>query len=262
MPDVQPYQHPAFPQPADPNVRLWRYIDWFKFEWLVRYSRLYMPSVNDFPDKLEGTAPQGEVDWWERSIRNAPSPEQQAIIASNQEKILRFAKMFRPHYYVCCWHMNSAENPRMWHEYTKGPPSVAIRTTLSKLRQTLRAYVEIGVVRYIDYGTDRLPEALNMFEYIMHKNAGPFAFEQELRAVALHPIEADVAAYRYFSEHFFEREEQPASKVFAPPVNLATLLDCVVLHPKSTLDHQARAAALCTEHGLPPPVRSIAAVAP
>lgn len=100
MPDVQPHQHPAFPQPADRNVRLWRYMEWFKFEWLVKCSRLYMPSVNDFPDKLEGTAPQGEMDWWEGNIKKATIEGQRDVIRSNRKKIARFAEMFRPHYYA------------------------------------------------------------------------------------------------------------------------------------------------------------------
>lgn len=259
MPGTEPYQHPSFSQPADTKVALWRYLDWFKFKWLVESSRLYMPSVKDFPDQLEGTAPQGEVDWWESSVRAASSPEQRDIIIMNRDKMLAFTKMFRPHYYVSCWHMNDAENTRMWHEYTQGPTSVAIRTTLPKLRQALPRYVEIGVVHYIDYQTDRLRETLNMFEYVMHKNAGPFAFEQELRAVALHPHEANVANHKHFTDNLYECEGQPTSRVFAPPIDLPLFIDAVVLHPASSDAHEVAVRTMCAEHRLPQPLHSVCA---
>lgn len=156
-----------------------------------------------------------------------------------------------------CWHMNAAENLRMWQEYAKAPPAVAIVTTYRKLRQALPAYIEMGVVRYIDYTVDRFP-TLNMFEYIMHKNAASFAFEQEVRAIAFPPVEADGAAYQHFNENLFAREDRPASRVLAPPVNISALTDCVVLHPESTVRQEQQAKALCIANGIPCPIRSTA----
>jgi hypothetical protein len=40
----QQYVHPAFPQPDDPSVVIWRYVDASKFEWLVNCGRLFMPA--------------------------------------------------------------------------------------------------------------------------------------------------------------------------------------------------------------------------
>ena len=149
------YQHPAFPQPHHPDVALWRYLDYSKFEWLLESKRLFMPSAEFLGEPLEGTEPVGNSIWWREKARLAETDKQREIIQRNQEKLSAFAKAFRNHYYVSCWHMNENENNRMWHEYTKSPESVAVKTTYSELHALLPDYIEIGVVRYIDYENEK-----------------------------------------------------------------------------------------------------------
>lgn len=62
----QSYIQPAFPQPLDCSVTIWRYMDWPKFEWLVKNKRLFMPSASRLGDPFEGTTPKGELEWWKR----------------------------------------------------------------------------------------------------------------------------------------------------------------------------------------------------
>jgi len=45
----------------------------------------------------------------------------------------------------------------MWSEYSSSKDAVAIRTSYRLLRASLPAFVEIGLVRYIDYRTADLP---------------------------------------------------------------------------------------------------------
>ena len=142
----------------------------------------------------------------------------------------------------------------MWLTYTQGPPSVAIRTTYPKLRQALPSYVDIGVVRYINYKSDRLSEMPNIFEFLMNKDAEQYSFESEVRAVALKPA-ANGEAQSHFEANFFEQSEPPHSRVFTPPIDVSTLIDAVVLHPKSSANDEAIMRALCTKHHLPDPSR-------
>jgi hypothetical protein len=108
------YQHPAFPQPADPGAVLWRYMSIDKFKWLVSERRLFMPVATKLGDPFEGTTPQGELDWWRGEAERATSKEQREIIEQNRVKLSAFAKAFQGHYYVSCWHMNRYENDAMW----------------------------------------------------------------------------------------------------------------------------------------------------
>lgn len=78
------YQHPAFPQPP-PDVSLWRYLDFEKFDWLANCRRLFMPTAHFLGDPLEGTRPAGELEWWRAQEENTTSEEQRQIIEKNRE---------------------------------------------------------------------------------------------------------------------------------------------------------------------------------
>ena len=245
--------HPAFPEPATPQIKLWRYLDCFKFQWLANESRLFMPSAANLGDPLEGTHPPGYDDWWSSLVGAAQSDQERETIEHNRQLLTRFAVAFRTRYYVSCWHMNDDESLSMWQQYTRGPEAVAVQTTFARLRGALKPYVGIGMVRYIDYSIDRLP-TLNMFEYITHKNK-VFNQEAELRAVAMHPV-IEGLDQQHFREHHFQSENNRTTLVYAPPVELRDLVEKVVLHPRAADDFKVEVERLCAAAGLPPPIRS------
>jgi hypothetical protein len=249
----QEYQHPAFPQPDDPAIILWRYMDVNKFEWLVDCSRLFMPRADRLGDPFEGTTPTGDLEWWMREATSACSEKQRQIILYNRGFLSRMAQAFRDRYYVSCWHMNQHENSAMWGCYTKQPESIAIKTSYAALREEMPQFVEVGMVRYLDYATERLP-TMNMFECIMHKDTY-YDFEREVRAVAFLPVidELDGAAFR--ADHF-ESDTTPGFLVYAPPVNLARIVHGVVLHPDASPAFEAAMTRVCANNGLPLPVPS------
>jgi hypothetical protein len=141
----------------------------------------------------------------------------------------------------------------MWACYTTKPEAVSIRTTYAALRASLPNYVEMGLIRYIDYASARLP-TMNLFEYIMHKDSY-YASECEARAVASPPA-VDELGLASFLENRFESETVPGFLAFAPVVDLARFIQGVVLHPKATSAFEARITNLCLSKGLLPPERS------
>jgi hypothetical protein len=211
-----------------------------------------MSRVNQFKDPLEGKTPKGELEWWSREIAGAPTPEQKAIIEHNRKKIDAWAVGWQTGCFIGCWHMNTAESAEMWGLYTTKPESIVVRTTYEMLRACLPAYVEMGVVRYIDYAKDRLP-TMNMFEYVMHKDS-PYQIEQEVRIVGFPPVVGPTKAE--FEASLFESEKSPGVFVYAPPVDLRRLIHGVILHPKASGAYEARVADLCRIRGLPDPLRS------
>ena len=244
----QQYIHPAFPQPPDPSVAIWRYMDASKFTWLVANGRLFMPRADRLGDPFEGTTPSGELEWWKREAANADTDESRGIIEYNRSFLSRMATMLRDLYYVSCWHMSPHENHAMWRCYTTSPESVAIRTTYGALRSALPPYVEMGLVRYIDYATDRLP-TMNMFEYIMHKDIR-YAFQNEVRAVATPPAVKELGLDDFEQNHF-ESETTKGLYVYAPPVELRKLIHSVVLHPDVPDAYMESVRELCRANGLP-----------
>lgn len=68
-------QHPSFPQPNNLQIRVWRYMERYKFNWLIDEKRLYMPCATMLGDSLEGTLPLSENEWWEKRIKEANDGE-------------------------------------------------------------------------------------------------------------------------------------------------------------------------------------------
>lgn len=213
-----------------------------------------MPSAANLGDPLEGMQPEGDSNWWKTLADRSASEEERRTIEHNHELISRFAVAFRTRYYVSCWHINDAINPEMWNFYADSPNSVAIRTTVGKLRIALPTYVDIGVVRYIDYAVERLP-TLNLLEYITHKNL-LFEHERELRAVALHPV-LEGFDQQHFRMHHFEADNNPTFLIFAPPIDVAALVESVFIHPKASANFVEEVRALCQEVGLSIPYRAV-----
>lgn len=229
-------------------------MDASKFEWLVNCGRLFMPRADRLGDPLEGSTPPGEIEWWRREAANAESEETRRIIEHNRDFLSRMAKASREHfYYVSCWHLNPHENHAMWGCYTTQPESVAVRTTYAELRQTLPSYVEMGIVRYIDYATARLP-SLNMFEHIMHKDTY-YRSEQEVRAVATPPAVKELGLDD-FNSNRFESETTKGFHVYAPPVDIKKLIHGIVLHPNAPDAYVRVVRDLCAATGLPAPEAS------
>ena len=181
------------------------------------------------------------------------SNEVRAIIQHNRDFISAMARALRCQYYVGCWHMNPHENSAMWRCYSKSPNSVAVRSTYRALRAALPTYVDSGVVRYIDYATQRLPR-MNMFEYIMHKDIY-YAFEQEVRAVAFPPTVNELGLADFIS-NCFKFKSTVGFRVFAPRVQLKELIRGIVVHPEASDAFVSRVRDLTVTNCLPDPTYS------
>ena len=47
--------HPAFEKPIDESVKIWRYMDFSKFVYMLKEKALFFASPNLFDDRFEGT---------------------------------------------------------------------------------------------------------------------------------------------------------------------------------------------------------------
>jgi len=246
--------HPAFPQPDDQNASIWRYMDVEKFEWLVINRRLFMTPALHLGDPREGLTPKGEDNRLLAAIEQADSDESRRIAEHNRQLLTKMTNAFRREYYVSCWHKNECENQSMWDCYTTSSEAVAVRTKYVSLRSSLPSFVGVGEVRYIDRAVEHLSTRRNILEWIMHKDV-QFTFESEVRAVALRPLINELGA-KHFDENFIELLSSPGFYLYAPQIEVCTLLECVVLHPHASTDFEKRIIKLCESHNLTVPVRS------
>jgi hypothetical protein len=209
--------HPAFTTPVDPEIKIWRYMDFTQFVSMVEEKGLLFTRADLFDDKFEGTMSQPLYDFLERNGD-----------ARDHASLLRLTKNWS---FVSCWHMNECESSAMWKIYSSAKESVCIQSTYAKLRTVLAEDVYIGVVEYISYQHDKIP-AGNTFWPLMRKRRS-FEHEKELRAVwSAWPNEEPVAYEEgeLPQEHERMPERAPGENVWKP-VDLTALVERIFVSP-------------------------------
>src|SRR5207248_1539762 len=95
-------------------------------------------------------------------------------------------RKWRDHTAINCWHLNDHESAAMWKLYLKSDDGVAIQSTYRNLRDCFNLTEErifLGLVRYVDYERDVIPEG-TMFTPFIHKRKS-FQHENEVRALII-----------------------------------------------------------------------------
>lgn len=169
--------HPCFPQPVDNGLKVWRYMDFAKFVWLLKEKRLFMSRLDKLADPYEGSLTSRTIEGIDLWLRQRGSKDGWS----------QMSKMYRLNQattYVCCWHANEHESEAMWRLYCGHGHGIAIQTTYDQLVSAIeREYeVYVGCVKYIDYETERFPDP-NAFHPVMHKRIA-FSHEREIRLVS------------------------------------------------------------------------------
>ncbi|MCD4686652.1 MAG: hypothetical protein K8S97_12020 [Anaerolineae bacterium] len=141
-------------------------MEFAKFAAMLEYSGLFFSRINQLGDPYEGalTAPMA---------RMFAAQEPDRTVA--REGALQYVG-------VSCWHMNYHESAGMWKLYSDCDNAIAIRSTYAQLRACLDVPIMIGVVKYIDYARERMPNEGHVLDRIMHKRKS-YEHERELRAV-------------------------------------------------------------------------------
>ncbi|WP_058185502.1 hypothetical protein [Terracidiphilus gabretensis] len=174
-----PYEaHPEFETPPDDTI-LWRYLDFVKLVDLIEHRRLWFARVNTFEDPLEGTHTDAEVKY----LRALPPPSSPLSGPTLVEQYVDMTHKYRETMYVICWRAAITESIAMWDIYGKGSGVVAIKSTVGRFKETLRAHprkVFIGRVKYVEWST--VAWHLNALPMVMRKDLS-YEHEQELRGV-------------------------------------------------------------------------------
>jgi hypothetical protein len=227
---------PIFEPPDDVNVPIWRYMEFAKFVAMLEYSGVFFSRINRLGDPYEGAL---------------STPTAQMIEAQATDHIMRWREGSLKYVVVSCWHMNYHESAGMWKLYSNCDNAIAIRSTYPALRACLGGHVQVGVVKYLDYANERMPNEDQLLDAIMHKRKS-YEHERELRAVNwIAP--SDVMK----SRHEEGEDAQASSLLPAPPehgvwetLDLNCLIDRVYTSPMA--DHWLRELVqrLCARYGL------------
>jgi hypothetical protein len=226
--------HPVCITPENPDVQLWRYMDFAKFASLIDRQALFFARVQHlrYLDPFEGSYSKITLD-------HALPPALNRMLAD-----------FDRHIVVNSWHINDGESAAMWDLYLREPPGVAIRSTFRRLADSfssLKSDILIGKVRYIDHLNEAMPpgtlkEGFNGLAAYMCKRKS-FQHEAELRALAI-------------------VQEQPGNiESFLGdgglyiPVNLDGLIEEIVVSPKAPKWFLGLVVSVAKQYKLEKPVR-------
>lgn len=118
--------YPGSQLPLNRQQTVIRYMDWTKFQYLVRHRSLYLTRLDRFTDEKEGTFPSFQIiehdQWLERYDHGHIAREERAQREANKKQL-----------YVSCWCLCEFDQHLMWAAYAPNPESVAILTTVERL---------------------------------------------------------------------------------------------------------------------------------
>lgn len=150
--------------------------------------------------------------------------------------------------FVNCWHMNEYESAAMWRFYGE---QLAVQTTFGRLTQAfVKDDIYAGLVRYIDYSTERihLPESLSEFRLALTKHKS-FEYEKEIRIVLPeYPKESLIIEAGDLDNVI--NNYQYSGKGVSVPVDVSQLIEAVYVSPKLPSWHSALLRNLMDQYGL------------
>ncbi len=162
-----------FEKPS-PETKIWRYMDFTKFVYMLEKGGLFFPCIDSFNDPFEGSYSRGNIS--KRKFIFSRAKESNEI-----DDLINEIKTIRPFIHASCWHMNDFESAGMWKLYSKTNESICIQTQFSRLEKALPVNINFGKVKYIDYDKDWISES-NIFYPFIYKRRS-FEHERELRAI-------------------------------------------------------------------------------
>jgi hypothetical protein len=224
------------PYPPDETQLIWRYMDFTKFVDLLERRALFFARVSALDDPFEGSFPIGQtvLERLKGAFGLAGfAPDAEVRIGPDLDDAWKTMRYWAS---VNCWHASDYESAAMWKLYAPTSAAVAIRSTVARFRSAVgpapalptgfggTSRVFLGVVEYIDYAKDRIPDG--SFAAQFYRKRRSFEHEREFRAMVLQfPRSADGQRVDY--------ERRPDDAGIYIPADLAELVDGVSIAPQA-----------------------------
>ena len=168
------------------SIKIWRYMDSTKFVNLLDTESLFFCRADKFDDKWEGTFPKKMIDKFSLDKKNIKSDD------GNEYSWCEWQiKKEAPSHLINCWYMNDHESDAMWKLYSSNKQSIAIQSTIGRLKGCFKKTAEgiwIGEVEYVDFKNWEPSNRIfnigdaNTLKAFFLKRKG-FEHEREIRAI-------------------------------------------------------------------------------
>lgn len=152
-------------------------MDFTKFVSILDRQELFFVRSDKLNDGHEGS-------YSYFNIKNRPNVYKGKGSEKLLELIPEIGKNFRKFTFINSWHLNPYESAAMWNLYAKDDEGIAIQTTYKNLKECFNNSddnIFIGVVSYIDYDGEWMPEGYSFYPYLYKRKS--FEYEKELRAI-------------------------------------------------------------------------------
>jgi hypothetical protein len=193
-----------------PTDILRRHLDLAKYVDLLRTRTLYFRRADHFTDKFEGALTPSI-----RRLLNDP-----AIGGLNRENADAYYQHAREDAFISCWSLGASDNMALWQLYGGAGSSLAITTTVGKLRAvaaTWSDFTSIHLVRYINHFKN--PSLIiGHHNDVLELKHEAYSFEKEVRVIV--------------SRHRGNWEQNPIEIRLTVP-DLNSLLRSVVVAPEA-----------------------------
>ncbi len=175
--------HEVFKAPDNPNVPIWRYMDFTKFVSMLVRKGIFFSRLDKLGDPFEGSLPKLNVrdDFIAMPKELNNQPEAAEVFRVGLKRMRELIRDFRAHVFASTWHMSEHESAAMWKLYARTEEAICVRSTYGALAAGLPEDVFVGKVIYIDYEQHIVPSGNLLWPYI-HKRRS-FEHERELRAL-------------------------------------------------------------------------------
>lgn len=227
-------EHENFKLPESKDEVIWRYMDLWKFEDLLKKQSLYFSTIKNMGDKFEGRIPDSIASIWIQNLK-----EKGYHSVANTIDML---KSYEPvlNYNILSWNISKNESFALWKIYTKNIKAIAIKSNVQRLKESLNInpfWQFIGVMNYysdptdFDFNSNIMNLTINKFNY--------YCFENELRMLNIIP--ANLKS---------QYPEINKGDDILVPVDLDCLIDSIYLAPNATQTEYDNVVQLLKENNL------------
>jgi hypothetical protein len=180
------FQHPDLVLPNDNSV-IWRYMDYPKLQSVLEKNSIFFSRADKQTDKLEGEYPVNMLKELEKRWGILKSGDGEAYTFFQWHCLKEI-----PSRLLSCWSLNLHESQKLWTVYTPTIESIAIRSTIKRLKGCFNLkgdgepVVWIGKIRYGDE-ENKLPDSfhrwdINYFLFPFFAKREEYRWENEIRA--------------------------------------------------------------------------------
>ena len=236
--------------PISNDTRLWRYLTFEKFAWLLEEAKLYHTRLDLLGDPFEVSLPKTYVQ--DRDAGQLPKYLQSGLLPEHESQRNK-AEMYTN--FATCWHASPHETEAMWKLYSTIHAGVAIVSTPPRLHKAvdLSPYQDgiLGPVEYVDFDNNGmiLPQSFGRRAMPGLLKRKSFEHEREVRGLIHHTNYAELPSVLPYTD-MVERFRSSSPPGLSVNVNLHEMIEEIYISPLARSYFRDVVQILAERHGL------------